>query len=164
MNKQSTAFKDFTMGTITGILAVIAFLAVVFFVPDQITGDAELVKSPDKQAKPVAQVNVKKPTVIENVPAPAASKEVTSVNIAQQGKQVYEATCFKCHKMGIVGAPKFADKDSWTPRIAKGIDTLFANALQGFQGETGVMPPKGGNTQLTDEDVKAAVAYLVSNK
>lgn len=78
------------------------------------------------------------------------------------GEKVYQSACAACHKMGIIGAPKFGDIDSWKPRITKGMDTLFTHALQGFQGETGVMPPKGGQIQLPDEDIKAAVAYMVS--
>jgi len=64
--------------------------------------------------------------------------------------------------MGIAGAPKLGEQAIWAPRIAKGMETLFLHALQGFQGETGVMPAKGAQMQLPDEDVKAAVTYMVS--
>ena len=37
------------------------------------------------------------------------------------------------------------------------------HALNGFQGETGVMPPKGGFMNLSDDDVKAAVDYMVES-
>ena len=77
------------------------------------------------------------------------------------GEQAYNTVCKTCHDQGIVGAPKLGDQDSWTPRVAKGMDTLITNALQGFQGETGVMPAKGGNSMLSDEEVKAAVAYML---
>ena len=50
----------------------------------------------------------------------------------------------------------------WAARIAEGNDTLYAHAIQGFQGKGGVMPPKGGNTTLADADVKAAVDYMIS--
>ncbi|HEC85410.1 MAG TPA: LysM peptidoglycan-binding domain-containing protein, partial [Thioploca sp.] len=78
------------------------------------------------------------------------------------GKQVYNSTCALCHAKGIVGAPKLGDQDSWAPRVAKGMDTLLTHALNGFKGETGVMPPKGGKMELTGEAVKAAVDYMVS--
>ncbi len=91
-------------------------------------------------------------------PEPQAS---TGLDLAV-GKQVYETACGLCHNMGIVGAPKFGDKALWAPRIEKGMDTLVTHALQGFQGKTGVMPPKGGQTQLTDEEVKNAVAYILN--
>ena len=81
---------------------------------------------------------------------------------AAQGKQVYDQACFTCHAQGIAGAPKVGDKAAWEPRIAKGMDTLVNHAINGFQGESGVMPPKGGFMTLSDEDVTAAVAYMVA--
>lgn len=91
-------------------------------------------------------------------PEPQAS---TGLDLAV-GKQVYETACGLCHNMGIVGAPKFGDKALWAPRIEKGMDTLVTHALQGFKGETGIMPAKGGQTQLSDEEVKNAVAYILN--
>jgi cytochrome c5 len=78
------------------------------------------------------------------------------------GKAIFTSTCSVCHGAGIAGAPKFGDKAAWAPRIAEGTATLYQHALNGFQGKTGVMPPKGGNTALSDDDVKAAVDYMVS--
>ena len=63
-----------------------------------------------------------------------------------------------CHGTGIAGAPKFGDKAAWAPRIKSGIDTLHTNAVKGKGG----MPPKGGNTALSDAEVMAAVDYMVS--
>lgn len=80
---------------------------------------------------------------------------------ADRGKQVYDMVCFACHADGIAGAPKLGDKALWGPRIAQGMDTLVNHAINGFQGSTGVMPPKGGRMDLSDEDIKAAVSYMV---
>ena len=57
---------------------------------------------------------------------------------------------------------KVLSKSAWSTRIAEGQNTLYTHAIQGFQGKSGVMPPKGGNTTLPDADVKAAVDYMVS--
>ena len=46
-------------------------------------------------------------------------------------------------------------------RIAQGRDTLNTHAIEGFQGEAGYMPPKGGRTDLSDEEIIAAVDYLL---
>jgi cytochrome c5 len=62
----------------------------------------------------------------------------------------------------VAGAPKLGDTADWSPRIAQGTEVLYNHALNGFQGAKGVMPPKGGNTALPDEDVKAAVDYMVA--
>ncbi len=90
-----------------------------------------------------------------------ASAEQMAQTGGSRGKEVYDMACFACHAQGIAGAPKIGDKALWEARIAKGMDTLFNNAINGFQGSAGVMPPKGGRMDLSDEDVKAAVTYMV---
>jgi len=83
---------------------------------------------------------------------------------AADGKTVYQTTCKVCHATGIMGAPKFGDKKSWTLRTTtKGLATLEEHAIKGFKGEKGSMPPKGGKSSLTDDEVKAAVAYMVNS-
>ncbi len=79
-----------------------------------------------------------------------------------RGEQVYQTACNACHGTGIVGSPKVGDKQAWESRVTQGMETLFSHALNGFQGNSGVMPPKGGSTHLPDDDIKAAVAYMVS--
>lgn len=79
-----------------------------------------------------------------------------------KGEEVFNNACIACHGAGVAGAPKLGDKDAWRDRIAKGLDTLQKHALNGFKGNSGFMPPKGGRMDLSDEDVKAAVAYMVS--
>ena len=101
------------------------------------------------------------PMPTEAPPAPEAAAPAAVADTAQ-GKKVYDGLCFSCHGAGIAGAPKFGDKAAWAPRIAQGMDTLYAHSINGFQGKTGVMPPKGGNIGLSDDDVKAAVDYMVS--
>jgi cytochrome c5 len=78
-----------------------------------------------------------------------------------KGKTVYDTACVVCHQTGVGGAPKIGDKAAWADRIKQGEGTLADHAIKGFQGKTGMMPPKGGRTDLSDEDVKAAVSYMV---
>lgn len=78
------------------------------------------------------------------------------------GADVYGQVCKTCHETGLAGAPKAGDKAAWGPRIAEGEKTLVQHAIGGFQGKTGVMPPKGGNPDLTDDEVHRAVAYLAN--
>ena len=91
-----------------------------------------------------------------------AMEETASAD-SGMGKKTYDSVCFVCHAAGVAGAPKFGDKAAWAPRIAKGMDTLVNNAINGFQGSAGMMPPKGGNMSLSDEEVSAAVSYMVEN-
>ena len=79
----------------------------------------------------------------------------------KNGQELFEQTCSACHGQGIAGAPKAGDKAAWGPRIAEGKATLYQHALNGFQGKTGVMPPKGGRTDAPDDLVKQAVDYMV---
>ncbi len=94
--------------------------------------------------------------------APAASTAAAAAagasHPAVDGKKIYEGGCVVCHGAGIAGAPKFGDKAAWAPRIKTGMDTLYATAIKG----KGAMPPKGGNPALTDEQMKAAVDYMVA--
>ena len=101
------------------------------------------------------------PTATSNQPTPGAGT-MTANDIAQ-GEKVYNQSCKSCHGTGVAGAPKLGDKAAWADRIAQGMDTLEKNAISGFTGKTGTMPPKGGNAALSDDDVKAAVEYMASN-
>lgn len=83
--------------------------------------------------------------------------------VAADGEAVYNQACMACHAQGVAGAPKFGDAEAWAPRIEKGEETLYKHSIEGFTGETGTMPPKGGFTNLSDEEVKAAVDYMVEN-
>ncbi len=78
------------------------------------------------------------------------------------GKEIYDHLCTSCHTAGIAGAPKLGDKAKWGPRIKEGLDTLVKHAIDGYHGPDGnFMPPKGGNPALTDEQIKAAVTWIV---
>ena len=85
-----------------------------------------------------------------------------AVSSAQaDGQKTYQMACFACHGTGAAGAPKLGDKAAWKDRIAKGMAVLEEHALKGFKGDKGFMPAKGGRMDLSDADVKAAVAYMV---
>ena len=98
----------------------------------------------------------------------SAADETTSVEVAAaasaavDGQQVYNAGCVACHGAGIAGAPRVGDTGAWVDRIGAGLDTLVAHAIDGFQGSQGMMPAKGGNPSLSDEEVRAVVEYMVA--
>jgi cytochrome c5 len=107
----------------------------------------------------VASTPAPAPEPAPAAPAPAAAAPVqASAADLAKGEKVYGATCLACHGAGVMGAPKFADKAAWQPRIAKGTAVLYASAVDGLK----MMPAKGGNMMLKDDEVKAAVDYMVS--
>ena len=77
------------------------------------------------------------------------------------GEETYKSVCGVCHASGIAGAPTVGDSTAWQTRIQQGLSVLNEHALQGYQGDSGFMPAKGGNPSLSDESVEAAVEYMV---
>ena len=98
-----------------------------------------------------------------SAPAPDPEPIATAAGDNAKGKEVYDAACFICHTPGAAGAPKLGDAADWGPRIEKGLDPLYHNSINGYMGEVGMMPPKGGRPDFSDEDVKAGVDYMVSH-
>jgi len=78
------------------------------------------------------------------------------------GKTIYGNLCTGCHTSGAGGAPKLDAGGIGARMAAQGLDELVTKAITGFTGSAGVMPPKGGNPALTDEQVKAAVEWMVA--
>ena len=81
---------------------------------------------------------------------------------AADGPGTYNGACAACHASGAAGAPKVGDKGDWAARIKQGKATLYSHAIKGFQGSKGFMPAKGGQAQLSDANVKAAVDHMVA--
>ena len=103
-----------------------------------------------ERIKPVAEVYVGEAPVVEAAPVIEAS--------AGGGEQIVSQVCALCHSTGMMSSPKLGSASDWAPRIEKGIDTLYANAIDGFN----MMPARGGNPALSDDEVKAAVDHMLS--
>ncbi len=84
--------------------------------------------------------------------------------VLADAKSDYESKCSVCHGFGIAGAPKPGDTADWRARVAKGMRVIYSNAINGFTGNTGVMPPKGGFTDLSDAQIRAIVDYMIGGK
>jgi cytochrome c5 len=89
--------------------------------------------------------------------APAAAPAPTET-AALDGKTIYDGTCAVCHNTGVAGALKLGDKAAWAPHVGHGVEHLTEIAIKGVRA----MPPRGGNARLSDDEVKAAVAYMVA--
>jgi cytochrome c5 len=119
--------------------------------------DGTVLSPIEARTLPVGKVAIADP----NAPTPAAG-ETAAASGAADGETVYNSGCGVCHGAGVAGAPKLGDKDAWSARIAQGDDVLHDHAINGFMG-VGMMPAKGGNASLSDDEVKAAVDYMVSS-
>nr|WP_284047857.1 c-type cytochrome [Halomonas gemina] len=73
------------------------------------------------------------------------------------GEGIYNNVCMACHETGAAGAPVRGDEAAWSERTGKGFETLLSHSINGFNA----MPARGGNPNLSDEEMEAATAYLV---
>ncbi len=102
-------------------------------------------------------------TILSEAPLFRPEKVTVVVETSESagGEVTYTQSCAVCHKTGTGGAPVMGEAFDWKDRISQGRETLYKHALEGFQGEDGVMPPKGGFMNLSDDEVRAAVDYMV---
>ncbi len=170
MSKQDTHFVN-TFSLVIGSLVAIAVLifalarVVASHTQDQqVLEEAQYLKSVDNRVQPFSREAVagQDNAALAIKPDTSTAAASGSAAIPKSGDEVFQQVCSACHAAGLAGAPKAGDKAAWGPRIAKGKATLYQHALQGFQGSAGVMPPKGGRTDLPDDLVKAAVDHMVS--
>lgn len=104
------------------------------------------------------------PAIPEAVAPEAVAPEAAPAMDSTHGKSVYNKSCALCHAAGVAGAPKPGDAAEWDPRIAQGMDVVYKHAIEGFTGAKGMMPARGGAAALTDDEVKAAVDFMVSQR
>jgi cytochrome c5 len=152
------------IGILAGVAVGLFFLVRAISIDTQgryNTADPTLQAAIEERIKPVGRVLLMGDAELAAAAAAAvaAPKPVATV---MTGPQVYNAACIVCHQPGsTTGAPTVGDAAAWAPRIAQGKDTLYTHALTGFQGTKGFLPPKGGRVDLSDDEIKAAVDYLV---
>ncbi len=78
--------------------------------------------------------------------------------VQRSGGEVVQAYCAKCHQTGAEGAPKIGDRAAWIPRLKQGFEGLVGSAIKGH----GPMPSRGDVANLTDSEIRAAIAYMIN--
>ena len=167
MSKQDHHFTN-VFSAVIGILVTIAIVLFALarhiggpFQEAQAMADKTLQANIDQRIAPAGAVAVagqdNSALAIKAAPSAAAAPVAA---MPKNGEETFKDVCSTCHGQGIAGAPKFGDHAAWAPRLAEGKATLYQHALQGFQGKTGVMPAKGGRTDLSDDLVRQAVDYM----
>ena len=146
----------FLIGSIVIFFIVAGVVAVVLNNMKTLADNALPPESMDEQAiaerlQPVAQVHVGEAPVAEEAPV-----EDMQVN---RGQQIVESVCAVCHATGMMDSPRNHNEADWAPRLEQGIETVYANAINGLN----MMPARGGRPDLSDDEVKAAVDYMISD-
>ncbi|MDX1515456.1 MAG: c-type cytochrome [Woeseiaceae bacterium] len=167
MNRDQKFFDlySLTLGALGAVALAILVLAMKLsdLTQDVFTKDIDEYQAEvASRIKPFGEVYLPGEEKTAAAPTVQTAAEPQPVAAAKTGPQVYNEACNACHGNGVGGAPIVGDVGAWAPRIAKGIDVLYGNAINGFQGEAGVMIAKGGRMDLSDEEVEDAVDYMVA--
>ncbi|MFT3763823.1 MAG: c-type cytochrome [Pseudoxanthomonas sp.] len=170
MHNHDLAFlKKFSM--VIGFLVLVTLGLILFahhlqgVLPPEISPVA--VKQTEARIAPAGAVYAGATGAAAQAAAQAAALAAASANAAYggtlDGKVIFDNLCTACHTAGVGGAPTL-DKAHWGARIAQGTDTLYKHAIEGFTGpDGGVMPAKGGNPGLTEEQIHATVDWMIGN-
>ena len=168
-SEDSGLIKTPTQLIVVIVLAFIVPIAGIFTIIHFVMADSKSRATPamsDKavamRIKPVGSTPEVEKSASPLVPAPApvvaAAPGAAAAPAAPNGKAIYDASCMACHAAGVAGAPKPGDKAAWAPRLGTGMAALQASVVKGKNA----MPPKGGNANLSEADIKAAVDYMVA--
>lgn len=166
MNRDQKFFDMYSL--VIGVLAIFALFVLVgvMKLSDMTQGvyttdSAEYQAAVEERIRPLGQVYLPGEEASAGRLQVEEARSAPPVATTRTGPQVYNEACLMCHGSGIGGAPTLDNEDSWTPRIAQGRDTLYEHALNGFTGLAGYMPPRGARMDLSDDEVKSAVDYMV---
>ncbi len=161
--------KKFSM--VIGLLVIITLALIAFAaylqssLPDEVSPSAA--KRQQQRIAPAGAVYAGSTGAAAQAAAQAAALAQAASQVAYggstDGKTIFDNLCTACHTNGVGMAPTL-DHAHWDKRIAQGKDTLYKHALEGYTGpDGGIMPPKGGNPALTEEQVRATVDWMLSN-
>lgn len=142
---------------VTVILAFAVPLVIILLAVQYITGGIKSDPSNPEmsEAAITARLTDKANATPTNQEAPQPTEPVAAVG---PGEGLYNSVCQACHVAGVAGAPKTGDAAAWEPRISNGRDYLYNSVINGKN----MMPARGGATNASDDDIKAAVDFMLS--
>lgn len=146
-----------------GLIGLAAYLQRA--IPDEVSPSAA--KRTEQRIAPAGAVYAGATGAAAQAAAQAAALAQAATRVAYggttDGKTIFDNLCTACHTNGVGKAPTL-DHSHWDARIAQGKETLYRHAIEGFTGpDGGIMPPKGGNAELSEEQVKATVDWMIGN-
>ncbi len=140
---------------IVSLMAVLAIL--VFFITQLLNkfhNDEHNAATYERQQASIEARIAKVGRVVTETPVASASQQTQG---ARSSAEIVASVCNSCHTSGVLGAPRLDQPDAWRPRVAQGMNTLVAHAINGYKQ----MPARGGDTSLSDSEVRAAVEYML---
>lgn len=158
--------KNFTLI----IIGLMVFTVVIILVAGNMNKLASRPDNPDRVAAvesriaPVGKVYAgsEGAAALEASQSQQAVAQAVAFDGSLDAEMIYNNVCAACHNAGVAGAPKL-EQAAWDSRIAQGMDTLVTHAVEGYNGSAGYMPAKGGRTDLSDEQVRVTVQWMVDN-
>jgi len=147
------------------ILGFIVLTVVLVFVARSMQGEPDSDANPsqvfleEKRIQPVSNVRVGAEGMAALAEAQAVSAPAATAGGGEiDGEQVYNGLCQTCHSMGVAGAPIPGSEPMAQRFSEKGLDTLVSSVINGLN----VMPPRGGNPALSDDEIRAAVEFMLN--
>jgi cytochrome c5 len=128
--------------------------ALAFLVPIAIIALLSQLMTSDKKVRPGEN-----PEAVASRIKPVGELAIAGPKVLMKGDQVFASLCTTCHTPGVANAPKFGDKAQWAPIIGRGQAQVVQAAIAGTNKG---MPPRGGNPDLTDEEVAGAVVHMAN--
>lgn len=147
-------FKNFAL--------VMGALFVIFFICITAASFVSPAPEPDDQAVALLEARLQPAGEVVTDPAALVKVAAVSTRAPLSGEEVLAKVCNACHLSGVLGAPKEGDTAAWSARLqaAGGLDGLASSAINGKNS----MPPRGGDPDLTDEEIHAAVELLANSE
>ena len=146
------------LGVLLGLTVLILAIANIVISDTDYSEDSVIQGNIEERIKPVGNVMLAGETS-DSQAIQVADAGSSSAGSELSAEQMY-APCGACHATGVLNAPKLGDTAAWDPRIAKGIDKIYSNAINGIIPN---MPPKGGRADYSEDDIKKVVDYMLDS-
>lgn len=166
--------QSFVLDSFMLVLGILlgAFISLIFIVSRVVidSGHQLAVDDPEVAEAIAARIEPVGSVILMGSDELAAAEAAQAATVAaaqpaepRTGEQAYNEACFACHSPpGVGGAPVIGDGDAWAARVAQGRDLMIQHAIEGYQGDAGLMPAKGGRLDFSDDEVIAAVDYILA--
>ncbi len=150
---QNETFSPRNIAVLGGLLLLALILGEGVF---NTHGDDAAMAKPANTMEAIA-MRIQPVVSLDNMRSSMNAASAAGDTASKSPDQLYQGACLACHSTGAAGAPKIGDSAAWSPRVAKGLDSLITSAINGV----GAMPPRGGS-QYSEEQMRAVVEFIVA--